>query len=60
MLPSMTYHSLNEHKFLCFSACAEGVVKFDVTATEEDIKMDVSEHLKHAPQRHGGGGFTQD
>ena len=40
-----------------FSACAEGLMKFDATATEENIKAIVAEHLKHAPQRLGGGGF---
>lgn len=32
-------------------------MKFDNAATEEFIKVSVSEHLKHAPQRTGGGGF---
>ena len=30
----------------------------DSAATEEYVKASVSEHLKHAPQRSGGGGFT--
>ncbi|CAL8291123.1 unnamed protein product [Merluccius merluccius] len=35
----------------------EGLMKFDATATEENIKAIVAEHLKHAPLRRGGGGF---
>ncbi|XP_041931175.1 uncharacterized protein LOC121694866 [Alosa sapidissima] len=41
-----------------YRAIQEGLMKFDPTATEENIKANVSEHLKHAPQRRGGGGFT--
>ncbi|ROL41862.1 hypothetical protein DPX16_3490 [Anabarilius grahami] len=41
-----------------FGILVEGIMKFDSAATEEYIKMNVAEHLKHAPQRLGGGGFT--
>ncbi|KAG1962049.1 hypothetical protein F2P79_005788 [Pimephales promelas] len=34
----------------CF---AEGIMKFGSTATEEYIKLNVSEHLKHTSQRLG-------
>ncbi|RXN03243.1 guanine nucleotide-binding subunit beta-5-like protein [Labeo rohita] len=34
------------------------IMKFDKAATEEFIKGSVSEPLKHAPQRTGGGGFS--
>ncbi|KAG5263912.1 hypothetical protein AALO_G00270010 [Alosa alosa] len=33
-----------------YRAIQEGLMKFDPTATEENIKANVSEHLKHAPQ----------
>ncbi|KAF4114377.1 hypothetical protein G5714_004600 [Onychostoma macrolepis] len=41
-----------------YIAIQDGIMKFDSTATEDCIKVNVSEHLKHAPQRLGGGGFT--
>ncbi|RXN35708.1 serine arginine-rich splicing factor 4-like isoform X14 [Labeo rohita] len=41
-----------------YRAIQEGIMKFDKAATEEFIKGSVSEHLKHAPQRTGGGGFS--
>ncbi|XP_041860859.1 myb-like protein V [Melanotaenia boesemani] len=41
-----------------FRAIQDGVMQFDTTATVELIKMYASDHLKHAPQRSGGGGFT--
>lgn len=37
---------LTLHNHLSFSARAEGLMKFDPTATEENIKVNVSEHLK--------------
>ncbi|CAM4549260.1 unnamed protein product [Leuciscus chuanchicus] len=40
-----------------FNILVEGIMKFDYAATEY-IKMNVAEHLKHAPQRLGGGEFT--
>ncbi|RXN27215.1 serine arginine-rich splicing factor 4-like isoform X14 [Labeo rohita] len=41
-----------------YRAIQEGIMKFDKAATEEFIKGSVAEHLKHAPQRTGGGGFS--
>ncbi len=43
---------------LSFSTWADAVMKFDDTATEDFIRMTTSEHLKHAPQRSGGGGHA--
>ncbi|KAA0701740.1 hypothetical protein E1301_Tti023104 [Triplophysa tibetana] len=37
-----------------YRAITHGVMKFDVTATEDFIRVNISEHLKHAPQRSGG------
>ncbi|KAG9267456.1 hypothetical protein AMEX_G18296 [Astyanax mexicanus] len=37
-----------------YRAIQDGVMKCDGTATEDFIRMCTSEHLKHAPQRHGG------
>ncbi len=42
---------------LSFSTCADAVMKFDVT--EDFIRMTASEHLKHAPQKSGGGGHAE-
>lgn len=39
-----------------YKAIQDGVMKFDSTATEGSIRLCASEHLKHAPQRRGGGG----
>ncbi|XP_049920626.1 hornerin isoform X3 [Epinephelus moara] len=41
-----------------YRAIQDGVMQFDNMATEELIRTHASEHLKHAPQRSGGGGFT--
>ncbi|XP_063061789.1 uncharacterized protein si:dkey-242h9.3 isoform X2 [Engraulis encrasicolus] len=41
-----------------YRAIQDGVMQFDQTATAELIKTYAQEHLKHAPQRRGGGGFT--
>ncbi|XDV19183.1 hypothetical protein PO909_024718 [Leuciscus waleckii] len=41
-----------------YRALQDGVMKFDQTATEDSIRTFTSEHLKHAPQRSVGGGFT--
>ncbi|RXN20962.1 serine arginine-rich splicing factor 4-like isoform X1 [Labeo rohita] len=41
-----------------YRAIQEEIMKFDKAATEEFIKGSVSEPLKHAPQRTGGGGFS--
>ncbi|KAK9977245.1 hypothetical protein ABG768_019066 [Culter alburnus] len=41
-----------------YRAIKEGIMRFDSAVTEEYIKMNVAEHLKHAPQRLGGGGFS--
>ncbi|XP_077394040.1 uncharacterized protein LOC144031129 isoform X2 [Festucalex cinctus] len=41
-----------------YKAIQDGVMKFDATATEGYIRHCASQHLKHAPQRQGGGGFS--
>jgi len=49
---------LYDSNYVCFFTCADGVMKFDQTATEDSIRTFTSEHLKHAAQRSGVGGFT--
>jgi len=49
---------LHISKSFVFFSFAEGIMKFGSTATEEYIKLNVSEHLKHTSQRLGGGGLT--
>ncbi|MEQ2166684.1 hypothetical protein GOODEAATRI_030799 [Goodea atripinnis] len=47
---------------ICISTNADGIMNGDEAATE-DIRIHAAEHLKHAPQRSGGGGhkaITQD
>ncbi|KAL2093110.1 hypothetical protein ACEWY4_010422 [Coilia grayii] len=48
-------------KTLVYKAIKDGVMKFDSTATEGFVRQCAADHLKHAPQRRGGGGHgTQD
>ncbi|KAM4524847.1 uncharacterized protein PAE49_000999 [Odontesthes bonariensis] len=41
-----------------YRAIQDGIMQFDNKVTEDLIRIHASEHLKHAPQRSGGGGFT--
>ncbi|KAL2098953.1 hypothetical protein ACEWY4_005433 [Coilia grayii] len=41
-----------------YKAIQDGVMIFDSTASEDFIRLCASDHLKHAPQRRGGGGHA--
>ncbi|XP_047447409.1 RNA-binding protein 25-like isoform X2 [Mugil cephalus] len=40
-----------------YKAIQDGIMRADEAATEDFIRVHTSEHLKHAPQRCGGGGY---
>lgn len=44
-----------QNVFLSFT---DAVKRWDKKATEHDVQIAVSHHLKHAPGRSGGGGYS--